>query len=148
MAGGYISCGEFVGDDKSGSAILGVVDDIRHLPGWDAESPMADVIDGIYAFVSGESVPPQAWSEAIEITPKEILDLVPYLEQCRTNLIDTLGTSDPVKAIAREQESSNLDPSALKWGKGAGWRLYCVIDLLRAAEHASRTAESVFIEFD
>lgn len=148
MGGGYISCGDFEGDDKSASALMGVVEDLQGLLRWESESALLDLLAGMHAFVSGEAVPPDDWEEAIEIEADQMTALLPYLEKYRNQLVEKAGTSDLDAAMEADQASTGLDPSELKWGKGTGWRLYCVTDLLRAAEHSIAGRQSIFISFD
>jgi hypothetical protein len=148
VGGGYISCGDFEGDDKSGSALLGVVEDLQTLLRRESDSALGDLLAGMHAFVSGEAAPPDDWEDKIEITADQMAALLPYLKKCRDHLVENSGTSDPGKAMEAEQAASGSNSSELKWGKGTGWRLYCVTDLLGAAEHAMANQQSVFISFD
>jgi len=148
MGGGYIECGEFSGEDKSASALDGVIGDLQALLRWESKPRLIDLLTEMRAFMSGDGMPPQEWHDAIEITADEIADLQPYLEKCRDTLVAELGTDDPTVAMDAEQATSGLSSSELKWGKGAGWRLYCVADLLRAAAHAKTHNENVTISFD
>ena len=148
MAGGYISCGDFCGDDKSASALSGVVEDLKAMLRWENEPKLLELMENITAFVTGEAVPPDDWEEEIIIRPDQMGSLLPHLKKYQDKLINQTVTSDPLEAIDREQESTSVDPTDLKWGEGIGWRLYCVADLMRAAEHSIKTGDEVSITFD
>lgn len=145
MAGGYITCGDFEGDDKSGSALLGVIADLQALLRWESEPELNALLSKMHSFVSGEGEQPAEWDEGIELSAIEIKSLAPYLKKCRELLISQVGPDDSDLNKAMDEESKTSDA---KWGGGAGWRLYCCNDLLTAAMHSTATQESVHITFD
>ncbi len=146
MGGGYISCGEFSGDDKSCSALKGVIDQIVALPSYRPSSELQQCLQRISAFLAGGG--DAEWSDCLAIDPSQAAELEPYLEECRRSLISDLGTSDPFKAIEMDDAAPGLDATEAKWGKGKGWRLYCITDLLRAVAHSRVRGDVIYIAFD
>jgi len=107
VGGGYISCGDFEGEDKSASALEGVIEDLQALVRWEKESPLHDLLSNMHAFVSGDRVPPEEWQEEIRITSDQMAALRPFLEKYHAQLIENAGTSDPIAAMEVEQNSSS-----------------------------------------
>lgn len=139
MGGGYISCGEFTGSDKSGSAIAGVWSVIENvyaeaalkhrLAEWDAEAQQA--------FRDGAT-------EA-DMPPDVAAAIIKPLESYVRDLGEKLGHPEPSEA---PQLDAHLDPTDAKWGAGNGWRYYCAVDLLAACKVSAETGQDVIISFD
>lgn len=146
MGGGYVSCGSFTGDDKSCSALLGVLDQIESLPSYSPSLELQRNIGRIRTFLSGQG--DAEWGDYILIAPQQAIELEPCLQKCSRSLIAELGTSDSFEAIEKDAAVSGSDTVEAKWGKGKGWRLYCVTDLLRAIRHCRATGENICIAFD
>ena len=146
MGGGYVSCGEFTGADKSCSAFQGVLDQVADLSSYRPDAALDAFVERVRSFLSGNGDP--EWSDYILIPHKLAIDLEPYLEECKRSLVADMKTDDPFEAIERDEAESGLDPIDAKWGKGKGWRLYCVHDLLLAIAHSRATREEICISFD
>jgi len=146
MSGGYVSCGGFHGDDKSCSAFRGVLDQIVSLPSYNPDTDLQRFIERLRSFLSGEG--DAEWSDYLLISPQQAIDLEPYLAECSRSLVADLGTEDPFEAIEKDKAVPGLDPIEAKWGKGKGWRLYCVTDLLRVIALSRTTGEVICIAFD
>ena len=146
MGGGYVSCGAFSGEDKSCSAFQGVIEQVETLPCFAPSGEFGQFFSRVKAFLSGQ--PDPEWTDYLLITPQQAAEFAPYLEDCKQGLIADLGTSDPFDAIEKDAAVSGLDETEAKWGKGKGWRLYCVTDLLRAVEHSKATGEDICVSFD
>jgi hypothetical protein len=115
-----------------------VLDQIENLSSWDRNGHLQNVLERI-RHVTGDYV---------LISAEEIRQLLPFLEQCRDALVAELGTADPFEAIEMDDKVPGLDPVDAKWGKGKGWQVYCVLDLLRAAAHSQETGEAICVSFD
>ena len=145
MAGGQIICGDLELSDKSGSALTGVLDELESLPDWNAAPDLSGLFARIRRTLCGDGDP--EWSDFILIEPAQAQLLQPLLESARRRLVDELGTSDPHAAIDLDAAVEGLDPVSAKWGAGRGWRLYCIIDLIEAAEHSVATGEVIAVAF-
>src|SRR5262245_4031498 len=125
MGGVYIQCGSFMGEDKSGSAIEGLLDEL--LPSTDSVQRQA--LERVRAALDGEADGDYgriAKSDAA-ILPQLLENYVAAIQQRHGPI------SDPFELIDRDfAEDPSLDATAAKYGKSRGWRLYCAIDLLEA----------------
>lgn len=137
MSGGYISCGEFNGEDKSGSAYSGVLADLQTL----GSGRYAQLVEPLARDLAN-------CEESVEIPQHVAASLLPVLREYRGVLEVELGDiRDPFEAIDHDEELG-LDSSDAKWGQGTGWKYYCVLDLERALVRSISTGECVYIEFD
>src|SRR5262249_47942152 len=116
MGGGYIKCGDFLGDDKSGSAIFGVFDAIALMLPLDRQKlwqiNFLDAIEG------------QEEEQCILISPQLVRLLAEPLKVYYEHLQEKLGNPDPSDVPWLDSERG-LDPIAAKWGASDGWRYYC-----------------------
>ena len=139
MGGGYIKCGDFLGDDKSGSAIFGIFDAIALMLPPDRQkiwqTNFLDAIEG------------QEEEQGILIAPQLVRLLAEPLKIYYEQLREKLGNPAPFDAPRLDSERG-LNPTEAKWGAGDGWRYYCAHDLLRACEISEQTGESIIISFD
>jgi hypothetical protein len=139
MGGGYIQCGHFSGEDKSGSALSGVFEALqsRMLP-QERESWNTDFLSAIEE---------EAEEQTMEIRPHLIPLLYQPLKTYYEDLGAKLGYPIPFEAPELDRQSG-LDMTDAKWGAGDGWRYYCAHDLLRACEESLQTGEGIIISFD
>lgn len=141
MAGGYIQCNGFMGGDKSGSAIFGLIDALpEFLPAADRLSfrntviaPLREALDGC--------------QEHILIEPDLAESLIPALENFNARIGQELGFPEPWDAPAKDEEAG-LEPTEAKWGKGKGWQYYCAHDLLQACRVSVESREPICVSFD
>lgn len=141
MAGGYIQCGSFMGSDKSGSAIFGLIDALPDfMPTTDRLSFMDAVIVPLRAALD-------ECQQHILIEPNIAERLIPALESFKARIGQELGVPEPVDAPAKDEEAG-LDPSEAKWGKGKGWQYYCAHDLLQACHVSAESREPICVSFD
>jgi hypothetical protein len=141
MGGGYISCGKFLGDDKSGSALQGVLRAIvLRLPpecvadfDKDVASPLLSSLD-------------QGMAE-FEISPRMVARLVGPLTDYHAYLDEILGHPDPEEAPELDR-MQGLDMTKAKYGAGLGWQFTCTYDLLRACEVSKKEGLPILINFD
>ena len=139
MGGGYIECGTFLGEDKSGSAIEAVFEAIAStLPTderghWERE------------FVQALGTSPDGTGFSIESPLVRLL--VAPLRKYYEYLGAKLGYPNPYEAPSLDAKSG-LDSTEAKWGAGDGWRYYCAHDLLRACEVSLQTGEDIIVSFD
>jgi hypothetical protein len=141
MGGGYISCGEFVGADKSGSALSGVWSVIENvyaeaalkhrLAEWDVEAQEAF----------------RAGSMEADLPSQIAADLIKPLERYVADLGQKLGHPEHADAPALD-EAAGIPRMDAKWGAGDGWRYYCAVDLLAACRVSAETGDVVVIAFD
>ncbi|WP_017461002.1 hypothetical protein [Dyella ginsengisoli] len=128
MSGLNISCGDFLADDKSGSAFERVLIDLPRIDGAIKHQILS-------SFDSAEYT-------VIEATLAK--DLVSSIRAYRDQLVLEIGHDDYLKEMERE-EQTGADPIKLKWGEGRGWRLYCSNNLLAACEQSAATQEPVVV---
>ena len=117
MSGLNIHCGSFQGDEKSGSAINGVLKALPKIPKELVQSIDSQFESAEFALISVEQTVP----------------LLPALVSYRHQLLEQIGHDDWWKK-AMEEDAAGLEPVRAKWGDGLGWRLYCVTDLIKACE--------------
>lgn len=134
MGGGYISCGDFEGDDKSASAFFGVFAAIRSDLEALNDAQVQSFVYQVGRVETGHDDPP------IAIAPHLASVLLPRLVIFRDQLVERLGTRDRYAALEANPEG--------KWGEGLAWQFNCVEDLIPACEHAVENQENVVIDFD
>jgi hypothetical protein len=140
MSGGYISCADFEGEDKSGSAMEGVLQGIvDRLPPKEADAFKREVVDVIKATLGPDS------GVRVERPIAELL--LPPLRAYYLALDEKLGHPEPSEAIDLDA-AAGLDPIEAKYGAGEGWRFYCAADLLKACEISRRTGQPITVTFD
>ncbi len=141
MGGGYISCGQFCGDDKSGSAISGVFEAIPELIPEDARSEfISSVLDPLADSLEENG-------DYFLIEPEIAALLLPPVDALYMQYGNELGNPEPFDAPEID-EDRGLDTTEAKWGKGIGWRYYCLHDLRIALRKSIESKESVVINFD
>jgi hypothetical protein len=142
MSGGYISCGNFLGSDKSGSAIYGVLDALPALLAPDERERFQDsIITPIRLAIEN------AQEQEILIDPNVASHIAPVAEKLYTRLGEALGHPLPHEAPPIDAQSG-LDPVEAKWGKGKGWQYYCLHDLLKACRVSIESGEPICLSFD
>jgi hypothetical protein len=141
MGGGYISCGEFLGEDKSGSAFEGVLRGIPTILAPDAAATFTKHVATplLQALYVGE--------QEFEITPEIVGHLFQPLTTYYAHLDQVLGHPHPYEAPELDR-TRGLDMTDAKYGAGLGWQFYCTHDLLRACEISRDTGEPIVISFD
>jgi len=141
MGGGYISCGEFMGEDKSGSAISGVLRDMATMLSPAEGAAFQKHVAGpvLEAMHRGE--------QEIEIPPAAASLLLGPLARYHTHLDATLGHPHPYDAPELDRKRG-MDMTEAKWGEGLGWQFYCTHDLLRACEVSQKTGAAIVLHFD
>ncbi len=141
MSGGYIACGSFLGDDKSGSAFQGLLESIaQFLSANEAEQFRATTIAPILE--SGYSQ-----EQKMTIQADVVMHLAGPLRQYYDHLGHQLGYPLPHEAPDLDKKAG-LDPIEAKWGKGPGWQYYCAHDLLQACDESQRIGEPIVLSFD
>ena len=130
MSGGNIHCGSFTGNDKSGSALEGVLAALSEQAGDIVQEIRTGLDEGDYVL----------------IPETRAVQLLPLLRSYRQALISEMGHEDWARETAAE-ESAGMDSIKAKWGAGRGWRLYCVTDLIRACEASIAQHEVICVAF-
>lgn len=139
MGGIYIQCGSFEGEDKSGSAIEGVLQDIAHTARDSQRIAITRIADQL-----------NAGADHALIEPDVARQLAPLIDRyCSKIAADIAPVTDPFVQIERDHEADpNLDPTEAKYGKGLGWRYYCALDLARAFAASANEDEPVILTWD
>lgn len=136
MSGGYISCGTFHGDDKSGSALQGVLEGLKALE----DARYSEIVARLREELD------QATGE-VQIDVGTAAILAPAIRTYREAIEAELGgPRDPFEVAA--EDAQKMNPIDAKWGAGLGWRYYCVVDLETALDVSAAEGEPVLIEFD
>jgi hypothetical protein len=145
LGGIYIDCGSFSGEDKSGSAILGVLEGMQ---------PMADPTVRVILAHLSERVQIMLQTQAptvTEIHPNDASALLPDLRRYRAKLEKRLGPiRDPHTAINNDRVEGEAfgRGTARKWGAGLGWQYFCVLDLERAFDTSAAEQVAVVLSWD
>lgn len=141
MGGIYIQCGSFFGNDKSGSAIEGLLDELLPL----ASAPQRAVLERVRAALDGEPD-----GDYGRVASADAATLISLLEAYIADIHGQYGQiSDPFELIDRDfAENPLLDQTAAKYGESRGWRLYCATDLAQACKTAKQESEDVILTWD
>jgi hypothetical protein len=137
MAGGEIICGSFNGKAESGSAYRGVLYALEKKANAEAKKTIRRLKKPF-----GRKQDP----DHVEILRPEAKILQTLLIDYKKELIKSIGHRDWSKATA-EEEDAGLDTTEAQWGKGKGWQLYCVTDLIAACRRSVAEDESIHIVF-
>jgi hypothetical protein len=141
MGGGYISCGDFMGGDKSGSALEGVLNGIlKALPDSEKYSFKTRVVEPLLTAC-------RRCEEEFEMPNEIVLALLDPLRAYHAYLGNLLGHPEPYLAPDLDRKSG-LNATEAKYGKGPGWQYYCADDLIKACDKSLQTGESVMLAFD
>jgi hypothetical protein len=134
MSGINIYCGSFEGDDKSGSAVEGVLNGIEEM----ASAPQRAAIGAIKEGLLDEEM------DHLLIEPADARLLLPILREYAARVDGELAVpGDPFDQMARDERALPGRETDLKYGEGLGWRAWCVRDLLKAFETADAESEEV-----
>lgn len=133
MGGINIYCGSFEGEDKSGSAVEGVLNGIAEM----ASAPERTTIGRVRAAL-------QDGEDHTLIEPEDARLLLPILRQYAARLDAQLATpGDPFDQMRRDERQLPARVTELQYGESLGWRAYCARDLLKAFEVADAESEPV-----
>ncbi len=138
MGGGYISCGDFLGDDKSGAPIGGILEDLV--------SNLADTQNSAIATELLEQLDSE--TDHILIEPGHASKLLPDFKHLQTYYKTLFPDLDNWWLIFEREVQQGMDNVAGKWGESIGWKIYCLADLIPACEISISTNEPVVISFD
>lgn len=139
MSGGYISCGEFIGGDKTGTAFFEMLEDIVDVI-TPAEKP---------AFKAELVLPLQEQLADQEDDEDEAEEPVIALSRPMMNAL-----VPPMKRYLQRTLERLKNPAPETWRNigqgetGEGWRLICAQDLLKAYEACIKSGEDVIVQFD
>ena len=138
MGGIHIFCGDFEGEDKSCSAITGVIGGVLSLH---PDAKTVAILDPIGQHFG------DCCDEPVSLSPEEASIIAPWIGQYHERLISHFGgikNPDTAMALAAENEP---DPSAAKYGEGLGWQLLCTTDMLKACAAAAETGKCIMITY-
>ncbi len=141
MGGVYIQCGSFLGNDKSGSAIEGLLDELLPL----ASAAQQVVLEQIRVALDGEPD-----GDYGRVASADAAALISLLEAYIADIQGRYGPiADPFELIDRDfAENPSLDQTAAKYRDSRGWRLYCATDLAEACKTARQESEDVILTWD
>ena len=135
MSGGYLSCGNWMGDDKAGTAFFQVLDSLEEMltvderPQWDEgfATHLRQQLDEL-----DEDEPP-----FMQLSRSMLDVLVPVARRYFDVLSERLGNPSP-------DTWSEMG----EWKTGEGWQLMCLQDLFQAYDACCRSGRPVVIHFD
>ena len=137
MAGGEIICGSFCGKPESGSAYPEVLAALEKKAAGRTKQTIRDLKKPF-----GRRQDP----DHIEIRQTQAKLLQPLLLDYKKGLIKAIGHRDWEKANA-DEEAAGLNATDAQMGKGKGWQLYCVTDLITACRRSVAEKGSIHIAF-
>lgn len=137
MAGGEIICGSFHGKPESGSAYPGVLIGLEKR----ADGKPKKTLQRLRKPFKRNNFPVE-----IEISISEAAVLAPLLPAYKKDLVARIGHRDWSKA-SNEEEEAGLNATDAQYGKGKGWQLYCITDLVRACRTSVAEKEPIHICF-
>ncbi len=128
MGGIYISCGEYFGEDKSGSAIEGVLAALLEQLAPADRAPFQAALAPLFEGDIDEM--------GVELGAEAVAALEGPLRTYYEALGAKLGHPEPWEAPDLDAQGAQGVQGAVdaKWGAGDGWRYYCAHDLLQACE--------------
>jgi hypothetical protein len=135
MSGGYISCGQFMGEDKSGNAFFGLLEDHEEVVSEEERQRWEEAFAEPLRWQMDAQDEDEAPLFRIDKTMMEtvVTPLTRYYER----QTERLGNPDPMDA-------PNLDDGR----DGEGWKYYCAYGLLRAWQECQKTGKDVVVHFD
>jgi hypothetical protein len=133
MGGINIYCGSFEGEDKSGSAVEGVLNGIEEMASAPQRTAIGTIRTGL---LEGE--------DNLLIEPADARLLLPLLRQYSDRLDAQLVVpGDPIDQMRRDERQSPDRVTELQYGESLGWRAWCARDLIKAFETADAESEEV-----
>lgn len=140
MGGGRIVCGDYTGEDKSGSAISGLLEALQEfLSCGSYPRQIKSTVDEIAARL-------QRAGDHILIESELAINLKAALVAWHAEQQARNGFQDQWEAVLSD-DSTGLDPVDAKWGKGPGWRYHCACDMIKACTISQATGEPICIAF-
>jgi hypothetical protein len=133
MSGINVYCGSFEGDDKSCSALQGVLEGV----GGMGSGPERPIIARISEDLLDED------RDHLLIEPDDARLLLPLLRRYARVQGQLAIPGDFLDQMARDERAAPGREVDLKYGEGLGWQAWCVRDLLRAFETADTESEEV-----
>ena len=148
MGGIYIDCGTFAGEDKSGSAILGVLEGMQPMADTATRAVLAQLCEKVTVMLQTQT------PTVTQISPNDALTLLPDVRRYRVKLEQRLGSiRNPHIAIHNDGvEGEGIEMGSVRkysrYGAGLGWQYFCVLDLERAFEKSIADQNSVVLSWD
>ena len=152
MGGGYIKCGEFEGEDKSGSPISAVLSEVFRRAF--SRSPSGRIAFALRGLFGGKRSPIESEIEAAllsvkydelgRISPAVAAHLLPFLRDYDAEIRKRLGISaaDDFSGFMKRSTSAKYG-----FAQDDGWHLYCLRDLIQACERSRDTGVEVEISW-
>jgi hypothetical protein len=147
LGGIYIDCGTFAGEDKSGSAILGVLEGMQLMADTATRAVLEQLIEQVEVML-------QTNTPTVQISPNDALVLLSDVRRYRAKLEQRLGSiRDPHIAIHNDVvEGEGVEMGSVRkysrYGAGLGWQYFCVLDLEPAFEKSIADQNSVVLSWD
>jgi hypothetical protein len=141
MSGGYISCGDFDGEDKSGSYATDVLEDLPGiLPAESREAFREEFIRPLLKEYEENG-------DYFVIEPEVCENLLPVIKELYRNYREKFGSLSVDDVIDADDETGIYPPLSIP-GEFSGRKYYALIDLLKAAEISIESKEPISISFD
>jgi hypothetical protein len=149
MAGAQIICGDFEGQDKSGSPIGAVLSEVyRRSYGRSPRGKIGRFFGRARTGIEGlaeDSVVSVRFDELAKIPSEVCAHFFPAIAEYQKEVLSRLGIADDVDSIVQRMERS----MRAKYGgrRDDGWHAYCLHDLVIAFERSARTQEPVEVQW-
>jgi len=149
MAGALIKCGDFEGEDKSGSPIGAVLTEaFRRSFGRNPSGRVASWFAGLLGRdrrgiegAAERAVLSVRYEDCGRIPPDVCAHLLEPLRSYQREVLGRLGVSNDISGILPYMQHSTR--AKYGWQDDDGWRAYCLHDLVQACELATRHRRDV-----
>jgi len=149
MSGSLIKCGDFEGEDKSGSPAAAVLSEVYsrvfHLrPRGRLSLAFTEFLgrkrNGIEGLAEA-AIMAVKYDEIGKISPEVCASLLPELKKYQQEILGRLGIADDAEEISSRMTRNSA--AKYGWKRDDGWHAYCLHDLIIAFEKSVGTQTPV-----
>lgn len=141
MSGGYISCGDFDGEEKSGAYVVDVLEDLPGILPAESQEAFRD------EFIRPLLEEYEENGDWFVIDPDVCENLFPVIKELCKQYREKYGNLSADEVIDADDETGIYPPLSVP-GEFSGRKYLALIDLERAAEISVESKEPISISFD
>ncbi|HNY31877.1 MAG TPA: hypothetical protein PKO15_13405 [Fibrobacteria bacterium] len=141
MSGGYIHCGDFNGEVKSGSYAVEVLEDLPGILPTESQEAFRE------EFIRPLLEEYEEIGDHFVIDPEVCENLLPVIKELCKLYREKYGNLSVDEVIDADDETGIYPPLSVP-GEFSGRKYYTLIDLERAAEISVKSKKPITIEFD